>query len=319
MHLIDRLAPIGFLLDRRSRVFAGGWGEPDRLRLLEQPLTAADPLPELDLDWGRKEEHKGFRLRRAAATSPVAHMLDPISRVLTVEWIEPAHGSDRTVVLLPAWNDEGVAVRRRIGRRLAERGISSLIADIAFYGSRRVQPEGRPAIGSVGDFALMGHSAVAEGRALVAFASTMGTAGVSGYSMGGNLAAHVSAAMPRDVASAPLAASHGPGPVYLEGALRRAIDWKALGGRPLAAERLGDLLAQASVLRLPPRRHHRSSVIVSAARDGFVLPAFSRDLAAHWGAELRTVAGAGHGTLLWRHSDVLVDAIEDSFDRLASD
>jgi hypothetical protein len=230
--------------------------------------------------------------------------------------MEPAQGTERTVVLLPAWNDEGFDARRALATRLAGRGVGSFIADIPFYGQRRVRADSRPAIGSVGDFAVMGHGAVAEGRALVGLAAGMGRAGVSGYSMGGNLAAYVSASMPRAIATAPLAASHGPSPVYLQGALRRAIDWAALGGRHHAESRLDQLLGQASVLTLPPLAHHRAAVVVSAARDGFVLPAFSRDLAAHWDAELRTVARVGHGTLLWRHKDLLADAVRDSFDRL---
>lgn len=316
IHPLDFLAPIGFLLDRRSRVFEDGWGDPDDLTLLDRSLTAADPVPGLEVTWSRKEEHPGFRIRRARFASPVADRLPPAARVVSVDWVEPAQGADRTVVLLPAWNDEGFDARRRLATRLAARRIGSFIADIPFYGQRRVRADARPAIGSVADFAVMGHGAVAEGRALVGLAATIGRAGVSGYSMGGNLAAYVSAAMPRPIATAPLAASHGPSPVYLQGALRRAIDWAALGGRGEAEPRLAQLLGQASVLTLPPLAHHRAAVVVSAARDGFVLPAFSRALAAHWEAELRTVAGVGHGTLLWRHKDLLADAVRDSFDRL---
>jgi hypothetical protein len=235
---------------------------------------------------------------------------------MKVEWIEPSQGSDRIVVLLPAWNDEHFTARRRFSSALAARGISSLIANIAFYGARRIHPISTPAIRTVGEFALMGYSAVAEARGLVATATSMGRGGVAGYSMGGNLAAHVSATVARPIATAPLAASHGPAPVYLRGALRRAIDWRALGDRDVARSRLEDILTKASVLHLPPMAHHPAAVLVSGARDGFVLPEFSRDLAAHWGAELRTVHGAGHGTLLWRHRPLLIEAIVDSFERL---
>jgi hypothetical protein len=315
-HLIDRLAPIGFALDRRSRVFCEGWGEDEAVRLLEQRITAADPLPEVDIEWGRKKEYRGFRLRRAQFTSPVADLLAETARVVTVEWIDPAQGSDRIVVLLPAWNDEGFDVRRKLAVLLAQRGVGSFIADIPHYGLRRTRGDSEPAIGTVADFATMGYGAVAEGRALLGLATRMGHGGVSGYSMGGNLAAYISAAMARPVATAPLAASHGPAPVYLEGALRKAIDWKALGGRNLAEPRLAEALAGASVLDLPALAHHSSAVLVSAGRDGWVLPEFSRSLAAHWEAELRIVERAGHGSLLWRHKNLLADAVRDSFDRL---
>lgn len=317
IHLIDRLAPVGFRLDRRSRVFVDGWGEDEHLALFEDGLTAADPIPDLEIVWSRKEEHTGYRVRRASLTSPVAEVLPAEAAVMTVEWIEPGAGADRVVVLLPAWNDETFELRRDFARRLSGRGVATLIADIPFYGRRRVHPDTGPAVRTVGDFALMGYGAVAEGRALVGLAGTLGHGGVSGFSMGGNLAAHVSATLPRPVATAPLAASHGPGPVYTEGALRRAIVWQSLGGRETALPRLRRLFDRASILHLPPMAHSSAAVLVAGARDGFVPPDLTRELAAHWEAELRIVHGAGHGILLWRHRSLLVDAVVDSFDRLA--
>lgn len=317
IHPIDRLAPLGFLLDRRTRVFPGGWGAESVLAIWDDPVTAADPIPPLELEWGRKEEHPGYRTRRARVESPLASALPADARVMTVEWLEPAVGADRTVVLLPAWNDEGFDVRRRLAIRLAARRIGSYIADIPFYGQRRVHPTGRPAIDTVADFVLMGQTAVAEGRALVAHAALTAEAGVSGYSMGGNLAAFVSATVVRPIATAPLAASHGPAPVYLDAALRKAIRWDALGGRDHAEPRLRAILEKGSVLHLPPLPHHRTAIVVSGSRDGLVPTHLSRQLAGHWEAELRVVEGVGHGTLLWRHPDLLVSAIVDSFERVA--
>lgn len=316
IHPIDRLAPLGFILDRRTRVFPGGWGSEEVLALWDEPVTAADPVPDIELEWGRKEEHTGYRLRRARTESPAAGSLPIDARVMTVEWIEPAQGGHRTVVLLPAWNDEGFEVRRKLAARLAEHGVGAYIADIPFYGQRRIQPDREPAVATVADFVLMGRVAVIEGRALLAHAARNAVPGVSGYSMGGNLAAYVSATTIRPIATAPLAASHGPAPVYLEGALRSGIRWAALGGRAVAEPRLRAILEKASVLALPPLPHHRSAVVVGGGRDGLVPVRLSRALAAHWEAELRVVEGVGHGTLLWRHPQLLVRAIVDSFDRM---
>jgi pimeloyl-ACP methyl ester carboxylesterase len=134
--------------------------------------------------------------------------------------------------------------------------------------------------------------------------------------MGGNLAALASAMVPFPVAIAPLAASHSPGPVYLDGVLRSAIGWEALGGREAATDRLRAVLGSASVLSVPPADHHRAAVLVVAERDGFIPRGAAQALADHWpGSELRVVAGAGHATLLWRHSATLVEAIAGAFDR----
>ncbi len=270
---------------------------------------AADPA---EVVWGRKEEHLGHRVRRGRWTSPVAALLVPEARVVPVEHVEPASGSRRTAVVMPAWNDHGFASRRRLAMLLAERGIGSLLFDIPFYGERRVVPEPGQAIRTVADFALMGLGAVVEARSLLA--SVAGTAGITGFSMGGTLAALVSASIEGPLATAPLAGAHSPGPVYADGVISRAVAWGALGGRS-SRDELRRVLGRASALDLPARRHHRTAVVAVGSGDGFVPSAASRSLAEHWGAELRVIPG-GHATLLWRRRDRLADAVRDAFDRL---
>lgn len=315
-HPLDRLAAVAFrVTPRASTVFPEGWGDETQLDLLATPPVALEPAP-LDIVWSRKEEHPGYRVRRGQFLSPITALLPEPARLVPVEWIEPGAGGDRVCVLLPAWNDHGFAKRRRLAGVLAERGIATISFDIPLYGARRVGALDQQAIRTVSDFALMGFGAVHEAVSLAAHFRGEAVVGFSGYSMGGNLAALASAMVPFPVAIAPLAASHSPGPVYLDGVLRSAIGWEALGGRAHAADRLRAVLGSATVLSVPPADHHRAAVLVVAERDGFIPDSASRALAGHWpGAELRVVAGAGHATLLWRHSTALVSAIVDAFDR----
>jgi pimeloyl-ACP methyl ester carboxylesterase len=314
-HLLDRLAALSFrVTPRASTVFPDGWGDESLLSLLTTPAVVLEPEP-LDIAWSRKEEHPGYRVRRGQFLSPVAADLPEPARLVPVEWLEPGAGGGRVCILLPAWNDHGFGKRRRLAAALAERGIASVSFDIPYYGARRVVAIDRQAIRTVADFALMGYGAVHEAVALAAHLRREAVVGFSGYSMGGNLAALASAMVPFPVAIAPLAASHSPGPVYLDGVLRSAIDWAALGGRQ-EADRLRSVLGAASVLTIRPADHHRAAVLVVAERDGFIPDSASQALAAHWpGAEVRVVAGAGHATLLWRQSAELVSAIHDAFDR----
>lgn len=316
MHPIDRAASVAMMIDRRRLgIFPGGWGDRLTLELFGRLPRVDDPLPDVDIVWNRKEEHRGFRVRRGSFTSPVAELLVPESRVVPVEVMEPAFGSQRTVILMPAWNDHGFDTRRKLGRLLVARGVTTVSFDIPFYGARRVVPSPVQAIRTVADFAVMGHGALAEARALLGCFSRESVVGISGYSMGGNLAALVSASSTMPVATAPLAASHSPGPVYLDGILANAVAWRALGGRS-AAEELRSLLDRASALATPPLPHHADAVLVAARRDGFVPAEATADLHRHWvGSELRIV-DAGHATLLARHRHLLADAIVASFDRL---
>jgi hypothetical protein len=133
--------------------------------------------------------------------------------------------------------------------------------------------------------------------------------------MGANITAIVSATLDFPVATAALAASHSPGPVFLDGVLRHGIAWDALGGKG-EEPRLRAILNSASVLRVPPAPHTAHAVVVGAKSDGYIPRTATTDLADHWpGSDLRIHPG-GHATLIWYHKRLLVDAIEDSFDRL---
>jgi hypothetical protein len=316
MHPLDRAASAFMRVDRRRLgVFPEGWGDRLTLELFDRLPSVSDPIHPIDVVWGRKEEHPGFRIRRGSFTSPAAELLAPESRVVPIEYMEPAAGADRVVVLMPAWNDHGFGARRKLARLLVDRRVASVSFDIPFYGARRVVPAPGQAIRTVADFAVMGYGALVEARSLLDMFGQNARAGVSGYSMGGNLAALVSAGYPHPVATAPLAASHSPGPVYLDGILSGAITWSALGGRRAAGE-LRAVLGSATALAAPPLPHHASAVLVAARRDGFVPADATEALARHWaGSDLRWI-DAGHATLLARHRPALAEAVVSAFDRL---
>jgi hypothetical protein len=318
-NLLDLVAGLGLRLRSGSAaIFPDGWGDRSSFDLFEHLPGQGDAGP-ADVVWDAKVEHRGFRTRKGLFTSPIANRLPERARVVPVELIEPGTGTARIVVLMPAWNDEGFERRRKLAFPLLGRNVASVMFDIPLYGSRRASGEGEAAIRSVADFALMGAGALAEAHAILnALDQAYEHLGVGGFSMGGNLAALVSAGSERPIATGLMAASHSPGPVYLDGVLRGAIDFEALEGLDAPAE-LRRVLSSATVTSTPARPHHRSAVLVAARGDGFVRPEAVTELAQHWpGSELRWLPG-GHAGLWWRHRDALVDAISDSFDRVFTD
>lgn len=313
-HIVDSLAGLLYRFGPRStHVFPDGWGDRLIVEMMSDSSGALTPVEPADVVWGRKEERVNRRVIRGQFTSPIADLLPPPARVVPVELIEPAVGSTRVAVLLPAWNDHGFEQRRKLAGLLADRGIAGLMFDIPLYGARRVGVIEDQAIRTVADFSLMGLGAVREARALLASLEPAKTPGVAGFSMGGNLAAIVGAVHDEPVAVAALAASHSPGPVYLDGVLRHAIRWEALGGTDQEAH-LREVLSAASVLEFPARPHHASAIVLSAEGDGFVPGSATRALADHWGAEHRVIPG-GHATALWRDRPAMADAVVDAFDR----
>jgi dienelactone hydrolase len=312
MHPIDRGARIAlrFLPDSK-RVFADGWGPPELLDLLD--VTGAGPPPTFDVLWERSWEERGLRLRHGRFDSPVAGLPDAAADAF-VSSIEPAAGTHRWCVLLPAWNDEGYATRRKFAQRLNAAGIGALMLEAAMYGQRRPFHGGTP-IKTVADFALMTRTIVEEGRGLVDWLHRGGSeAGVAGYSMGGSLAATVGATIPYPIALAPLAAAHAPASVFCTGVIAESVAWGALG--PDGRTQLAEHLMRPSVLRVAPTPATKTAVLLGARGDGFVPPEATEAIHQHWpGAEMRWVR-RGHASLLWWGLDQLVDAIVRSFERV---
>lgn len=311
MHPIDLAAAALFRYGPSSlKVFQAGWGDADLIASLrvDGELPAAAPAT---IAWGEERRRDATVVKDGTFPSPAGH-LPAASRMARVRMLSPHLPDGRLVVMMAAWNDHGYRTRTGLATRLVARGVTSVMLENPYYGTRRAWDD--PPIRTVADFAVMGRAAVDEGRALLATFAPNHRVGVTGYSMGGNIAALVGALMDHPVAIAALAASHSPGPVWLDGIIRNMVDWDALTGDD-AEERLRRELTRASVLTVPPRPHTAHAVIVGGSKDGYIPRTAVEALHAHWpGSELRWVR-AGHATMIWRHKDALVDAIEAAFDR----
>jgi len=313
-HPVDRMGAV--IVARgpdRLRFFSDGWGDTAVSAGVTVPTGPPEPI---EVKWIASETTDGIDVRTGIFESPAVDLPNH-ARFGAVTHVAPVTGTGRTVVLMAAWNEHDSRARFGIARRLARSGIGSLVLENPYYGIRRPPDTDGPPIATVADFFRMGMGAVIEGRGLLATIRSQGSIpGIAGYSMGGNVAALISSTMPFDVATAPLAASYSPAPVFLDGALRGGIDWNALGGEEFAEAPLRELLLRASVLDRPAPRHTAAAVLVAAASDGYVPPDATRTLHEHWpGSELRWVGG-GHASLLWFHKGALAKAIVDAFDLL---
>ena len=315
IHPIDRLA--GLALKNgptHLKFFTQGWGDPS---LMDPSEILASPPPPTSIEWLTRSITSAGRVVEHGIFESPAPQLPRRSMVANVLAISPPQPTNRVVVLMPAWNEHDPRVRVAMAKLLADKGVRSLILENPFYGTRNPDPSGGQPITTVSDFMVMGGAAVSEARALLTAEYATGSAiGVSGYSMGGNTAAIVSATLDLPVATAPLAASHSPGPVFLDGVLNGGIDWEALGGRD-QEQRLRDTLTGVSALALDPKPHLAKAIIVRAASDGYVPASATQQLVDHWpGSELRVLRG-GHASMVWFRKDQMTTAIVDAFDRMA--
>ncbi|MFH1331165.1 MAG: alpha/beta hydrolase family protein [Actinomycetota bacterium] len=318
MHWLDALSARALArTPPHKRVFRHGWGDPDALAAYSEVAALAGPIPDLPVKEGPERSFDLLVSRDLSFESP-GRYLPEASRIARARLVEPPGGTDRAVVLMAAWNDHGYQGRAKLAAGLAARGIASALLEQPFYGERRAVPGDEQPIATVSDFMWMGRSAVLEGRVLADHLRRRGyRVGVSGYSMGGNMAGFLAAAMPFPVAPALLAAPFSPGPPLLHGILRTTIAWDALGGNtPDVRDHLSEVLHSASVLRFPAPPHTRAAVLVAATRDGYIPTAAAQAVHRHWPGSLMEWVHAGHGTLLWFHRDRLVEAVVRSFERL---
>lgn len=311
MHVIDRVISLRYTLLRvTNKAFPAGWGDDRLLALMDTAGDFSAPPPP-EIRWGPSRAEGRLTIADGSFESHV-DALPPGARIAHVRRIDPAVADGRLVVMVAAWNDHGYATRTRLAVLLADRGITTVMLENPLYGRRKVA-DGSP-VRSVADFAVMGRAAVEEAVALLGHYSSTHRVGVAGYSMGGNIAALAGALSEQPVAIAALAASHSPGPVWLDGIIRATIDWEALGGES-QSDRLRRVLGRATVLAIPPAPHTAKAVIVGGTGDGYIPRTAVEALHAHWpGAELRWLPG-GHASLMVFRRPHLAQAISDALDR----
>jgi hypothetical protein len=317
VHWLDRAAALAAArLPPHRRPFSRGWG--DRALVEDYIARSAEQSPVDEITPVVRPDRRsgGIAMRDLSFESPEERLPERV-RIVRARWIEPVGGADRTAIIHPAWNDETYHTRRRLAGDLLERGIGSVMIQHPFYGDRRREPDIENPIAYASDFALMGRASVLEGRSLARWLVQEGRiAGVTGFSMGGNIAGFVTATVDVPVASAPIAAAYSPGPVFTDGVLSQSINWEALGGHTEeTVTALTRFLHAPSILKFPPPDHTAAAVLLAATRDGFVPTGAASAVHRHWPGSKMNWVNAGHASLLWSMRDRMVETIVEAFER----
>jgi dienelactone hydrolase len=318
MHLLDMLFGMAA---RGPRFFVGGWGD----RALVEAFDAGPELrrrpDRIQVRLSPPARALGGLLHEGTFGSPEPR-LPECARRARIRLLLPRGETRGVAVHLAASGDQGFAVRLRYAAPLLADGIGTCVLENAFYGARRPPYQRGHAIHSVSDLYLMGSATFREGRALLRWlreAREVPHVGVTGFSMGGQMAAMVGASMPWPVACVPMAPSCSPDSVIRDGVLRRVADVAALAAAgadaEAAREELCAVLARFTVLDLPAPVLPEAAIVVGTRADGVVPPADQERIARHWGAELRWL-DAGHVTAVLRFRDEMRAALRDAFARL---
>ncbi len=316
MHFLDLVFGMAA---RGAPFFEDGWGDRELCLSMDPAALARRPIPAIGVHLSRPRAAYGGLLQEGSFDSP-EDRLPRCGRRARIRMLLPSRRKVRGVAVhLAASGDQGFAVRLRFAAPLLDDGIGAIVLENPYYGSRRPQRQQGPAVRSVSDLHLMGAATFQEGRALLRWIREereVPLAGVTGYSMGGQLAAMVGASMPFPVAIVPIAAPCSPDSVLRHGVLRKLAHVAALAtdGETVEAAReaLCVHLSRFSVTALPAPVVPEAAIVVGTRSDGVVPPSEMRCIAEHWGAELRWME-AGHVSAVLRHQGEMREAIRDAF------
>jgi len=157
------------------------------------------------------------------------------TKIARASWqgIFPKHKSKNGLVIHLAGTGDHTYYRRRRGfaNQLLEYGISSILLENPFYGSRKPKEQLRSSLMNVTDLYVMGGSLIAECCFILEWAKSEGyfPLAISGVSMGGYMASLAITNMKdSNVAMIPCLSWTSASPVYTLGALSTAIPWGIL-------------------------------------------------------------------------------------------
>lgn len=296
----------------RLGCFPDGWGDPEQLGAsIDLRWRTELPVPPT-IVWTRRRMQGNLRVYDGWFDSP-EEGLPSESRRARIRYLTPRHREVRGfAVALPAWGDEGFDARRRLLAPAVEEGVSVMLLENAFYGSRRRVGQRRACLRFVSDIVTMGRATVSEARSLLAWARAKGIRriGVVGYSMGGQMAAMTAALTPWPVRVVPMAPSNSPASVFLDGPLGRDLCWDMLG--PGGRERLRGVMEALGVLSLPAPHDPSLARLVGTRSDAIVPPSDVRAIGEHWGVSPHWLDD-GHVSAIAFRRRALAKVVADAF------
>ncbi|MEZ4340663.1 MAG: alpha/beta hydrolase family protein [Sandaracinaceae bacterium] len=295
----------------RRGVFEDGWGDEAELTHGLDPGLREVAPPPVAIRWTRARAHAHARLREGELISP-DRGLPAESRLARVLLVEPREGDARgLVVALSSWGEEDFEGRRQMLAAATRAGVAALILETPFYGARRRVGQDGPRLRYVSDFVTGGRATVLEARALMGWArERYPRVGVTGYSMGAQVAAMSAVLVPWPVHVVIAACALSPARVFFDGPLRADVERAPLG--PGGHARLRDAMESLSILDLPPPHDPSRARILGTRADAIVSPGDSGAIARHWGTSVRWLDDGHVSALLWR-GHAIGQAVVDAF------
>ncbi len=334
--MISLLDTIYSKLANRDLFFQSGWGDKEGLYyLLANHPTEIHlrPVRDIEVIWKSEIKEKDFIIKEGSFKSPFVFEyklgreckiieLPEEAKQAYVQMILPKDHNSNTPLAIhfAATGDEGFT-RRRISMAipLIQKGIGSVLLENPFYGRRRPKDQKGVVLKTFTEFLRMSRATTDEGIALLRYLRKEGYSnlGVTGISMGGYVAITAAARSELELAVAACIPSHSGSPVYIDGALSRACDWKSLQSdspnKNDARHFMRLILDRADIRSFPKPKRPDAMIIVGAQNDGYIPNYSTKIIKNHWSESTIRWVSTGHvGSFLFCLGDFR-KAVVDSF------
>uniref|UniRef100_A0AC35FNZ6 Abhydrolase domain-containing 18 n=1 Tax=Panagrolaimus sp. PS1159 TaxID=55785 RepID=A0AC35FNZ6_9BILA len=244
-----------------SKLFTKSWGSPQTLEKLlyfrqnfigqgkiNELIEKKKPTMVITKEWSRK----GITYMEGNFISPLyewcPELFVPGVEICTWRGLFPEKSDKRNgLVIHLAGTGDHTFFRREYGfaNDLLKEGYSAILIENPYYGTRKPKQQFSSSLLNVSDLFVMGAAIIGECNFILRWAKETGhwPLGISGVSMGGYMACLAASNVHDPIAVVPCLSWTTAAPVYTEGALSDAIQWKNLG-KELSSKHFRDSILQ---------------------------------------------------------------------------
>ncbi len=315
--MVDPLDYILLISTIHNKYFVDGWGE----HLSSNPLLRLNFAKingiHIKLIKKQSDNDNGFYLAGTYGSPYDDPSFPEESREAELLMVSPQPDFDEKsqfCILIPASGDEGFGMRLPIAKRLLPYGITSIVMEGPYYGTRRPAGQRGACIRTVNDMWHLGAATVIEALALVLWLMRQGfrKVNIAGISRGGQLAVIAASLSPSPVAVTSLAGSYSAAPIFTEGLIRHRVAWSSLRHSSDRREELRRALHFSDVRNYPPPVKQKSIHLIGGRCDGYVKPEWVRLLHDHMPqAQLSWYRGGHVASYLFKR-DIFCNAIRET-------
>lgn len=236
-----------------TKFYTQGWGKPEDLKTifkLNQILSNRHECAKLvpacyPVTIDKEMKHDNCKVLRGHFVTPLMNLAPSLvpakSRTARFEMVlslDSCNESSSTNNVMKAacihmagTGDHGFNRRRELmAKPLLSAGISSVLLENPFYGSRKPSNQFRSSLLHVNDLFVMGACLILEAQVLLHWLKSQGyeLLGLTGISMGGHMASLAATNWPEPIALIPCMSWTSSSVVWTEGVLSKSIPWRVL-------------------------------------------------------------------------------------------